>query len=512
MVLPLAGTSAAATPPPPRDSATGSRTASAGTRPTPGAPGVGDRLFPDLGNGGYDALHYDLALRYATTAPGQGIVGTVTIRARATQALSAFDLDFAGRSVGTVTVDGVPARHSRHREELVITPRRPLRDGATFTVEVAGFTARPTRPRGTDPSVAFFTNTDGSATAGQPDAMHRLYPSNDTPDDKATFSFALDVPHGETAVANGALTGEHQHGSRTTSTYSVRRPMATELTQIVVGAFTVIDRGRVGGVLVRDVVPTRLLPVYRSLLAIEKSQLPWLEHRLGAYPFDRYGTLVVQAPLGFALETQTLSLFDTSWFTNYPKAVWAPAMLHELTHQWFGDSVSPVVWSDVWLNEGHATWYEDNWAAQHGDLATEYGVHDVTSLMQRVYALGDRYRAQDGPVAHPVDATQVFNPNVYAGGELVLYALRQKIGVAAFERVERAWLHAHEGGSASTADFIALASRVSHRPLTHFLRSWLYGRTTPPMPGHPGWTVDPVTAQAPTSELTAPGLGAVPRT
>src|SRR5262245_30230374 len=76
---------------------------------SPGAPGLGDRLFPTLGNGGYDVRHYDLDLRYATSAPDQSLDGTVTIFARATQTLSRFDLDFGGASVGAVSVNGRPA-------------------------------------------------------------------------------------------------------------------------------------------------------------------------------------------------------------------------------------------------------------------------------------------------------------------------------------------------------------------------------------------------------------------
>ena len=74
--------------------------------PSPGAAGLGDRLAPLLGNGGYDVLHYDLDLRYATSAPSQPVDGTVTMFARATQALSRFNLDFAGAIVGSVSVDG----------------------------------------------------------------------------------------------------------------------------------------------------------------------------------------------------------------------------------------------------------------------------------------------------------------------------------------------------------------------------------------------------------------------
>src|SRR3954464_10770414 len=96
--------------------------------PSPGAAGLGDRLFPNLGNGGYDVQHYDLDLRYATSAPSQSIDGTVTILARATQDLSRFDLDFAGRSVGAISVNGTPAKFRRDDEDLVITPKTALRD------------------------------------------------------------------------------------------------------------------------------------------------------------------------------------------------------------------------------------------------------------------------------------------------------------------------------------------------------------------------------------------------
>src|SRR3954447_13872229 len=97
--------------------------------PSPGAAGLGDRLFPTLGNGGYDVQHYDVDLRYATDTPAQAIDGTVTITATATHALSRFDLDFAGDSVGSIAVDGRPAKFSRTGQDLVVTPAQPLPRG-----------------------------------------------------------------------------------------------------------------------------------------------------------------------------------------------------------------------------------------------------------------------------------------------------------------------------------------------------------------------------------------------
>jgi aminopeptidase N len=78
----------------------------------------------------------------------------------------------------------------------------------------------------------------------------------------------------------------------------------------------------------------------------------------------------------------------------------------------------------------------------------------------------------------------------------VLYALRQKIGAAAFDRVQRAWVRRYRDRVASTRDFIELAAKVSgRRSVKPFLREWLYGTKTPPMPGHPDWTVNPVVEQ-----------------
>ena len=105
---------------------------------------------------------------------------------------------------------------------------------------------------------------------------------------------------------------------------------------------------------------------------------------------------------------------------------------------------------------------------------------------------------RDGPVALPTSADTLFAFQRYHGGALVLYALRQKIGKAAFERLERAYVARFKDRSVSTDDFIALAAQVSGRgDVVPFLRDWVYGTKTPAMPGHPDWKVDPVVANAP---------------
>ena len=460
--------------------------------PSPGADGIGDRLFPQLGNGGYDAKHYDLAFTYGSSVPQQQVAGKETIQARSTQSLSRFDLDFAGDSVESVRVDGRDAGFAVAGEELVITPQHAIKRGARFKVSVRFFSGPFTPAPDDDLPFGWFTTVDGSVTAGQPDRSHTIYPVNDHPADKASYTIRLDVPEGVTAVANGELRSTSTAGGRTRSVYQMSEPMASELIQLAVGSLDVIQRGFVDGVRVRDVAPSALAPQREGALSHTPDHLRWMTERVGRYPFDSYGVLAADQNFGYALETQTLSLHPAFFFApGVPLSANQPIMVHELAHQWFGDSVAPEQWSDVWLNEGHATWYEWLYGAEFF-LADQPG-YDFVPRIQEAYSHGDQWRKLYGPVAQPSSNQlfDLFSPNVYDGGAVALYALRQVIGESAFAKLERRWAQQNAGRSVGTADFIALASSVAGRDLGPFLRNWLYGTKTPAMPGHPDWTVLP---------------------
>ncbi|MFF2718191.1 M1 family metallopeptidase [Streptomyces sp. NPDC058011] len=462
--------------------ATASLTLVAAALPAPEPLGIGDRLFPELGNPGYDVLAYDIAFTYHGSN-SKPLDAVTKIRARTTAPLERINLDFARGTVKGVEVNGRAADFGSRNEDLIIQAPRRLAEGVPLNITVL----HTSDPAGTAGNGGWIRTADGLAMANQADAAHRVFPSNDHPSDKAHFTFRITAPKELTAVAGGLPAGHTRNGATTTWTYRTQHPMATELAQVSIGRSHVHHHTGPHGLPLRDVVPAADREKMEPWLRKTPAQLEWMERRLGRYPFESYGVLVADSRIGFALETQTLSLFGKSFFTEpaYPEWYVDSVMVHELAHQWFGNSVSPATWSDLWLNEGHATWYEALYAEENGGVTLE-------RRMREAYKLSDGWRADGGPPAHPDgpadgEKLSLFRPVVYDGSALVLYALRQEIGAAAFDRLERAWVRIHRDGTATTADFIRLASGIAARDLTAFFESWLYGKKTPPMPGHPDW-------------------------
>ncbi|MEV4230939.1 M1 family metallopeptidase [Streptomyces bobili] len=454
----------------------------AGAPPTP--LGVGDRLFPNLGNPGYDVASYDLALTYSgsNTEPLQAVT---TIDGWTTDTLERINLDFAHGDVQSVQVDGEAAGFATAGEDLVITPADPLPRGDWMRVTVR-HTSDPVSAKGRDGG--WVRTADGLAMANQADAAHLVFPCNDHPSDKAMFTVRVTAPNGYTAVANGLPTDVDRAGRATTWTYRTLHPMATELAQVSIGRSAVLHREGPHGLPLRDVVPAKDREALEPWLEKTPDQIAWMESKVGPYPFETYGVLVADTVTGFELETQTLSLFEKGLFTEpaYPKWYVESIMVHELAHQWFGNSVSPRTWSDLWLNEGHATWYEALYAQEKKDDRT------LEARMKAAYGASDRWRTAGGPPGAPKPPAPgqkigIFRANVYDGAALVLFALREEIGVEAFDRLERTWLTDHRDGTAGTADFVRLAGQVSGRDLGSFFQHWLYDEKTPPMPGHPEW-------------------------
>jgi aminopeptidase N len=432
-----------------------------------GAPDVGDPYFPRAGNGGYDALHYDLSLAY--TPRRDRLAGSARIRARATASLTRFDLDLKGLRVRRVEVDGRRARFRRAGSELRITPATALAAGQVFTVGVryGG------RPRTVTHSViggepyGFVHTRDGQFVAAEPDAASTWFPCNDHPSDKATYTFRVTVPKGLRTVANGRLLSRSTKGGRTTFVWSEDSPMATYLATIDTGRWRIRSGRTPGGVPQTVAVDRRLTRkrrnAVRDVFRTTARATDFEAKTLGPYPFGSTGAIVDDAKfrgqtLGFSLETQTRPVYSDVRDKE--------TIAHEIAHQWFGNSVSLRSWADIWLNEGFASYAEYLWI----DHTTGADAHDVFVAQYRIPAKDRFWKVVIGNPGR----RKMFDIAVYYRGAMTLQALREKIGDGPFFNLLRTWVATYRHGNATTQQFMTLAEQISGQDLGPFFQTWLY--------------------------------------
>ncbi|RKN44435.1 M1 family metallopeptidase [Micromonospora endolithica] len=434
----------------------------------PGSADLGDAYVPGSGNGGYDVRSYHLALRYDPAS--DALTGRALIAATATQGLSRFNLDLAGLDVTSVTVGGDPAEFRRDGDELVVTPRAGLPAGRDFdtAVEYAGVpTAKADGQLG---SGGFLHTADGAIALGQPYSAATWFPVNDHPSDKATYDVEVTVPDGLEALAGGVPGERTSAGGWTTWRWSEATPMASYLAFLVIGDYRVVTGTHAGRPMV-TAVPASLpagSPQERSL-ARTGAIADFLASRFGPYPFDSYGGVAVtDERVGYALETQSRPVYGPGFFRGGRPNL--DVVTHELAHQWFGNSVALGRWSDIWLNEGFATYAEWLWTEHDGGRTAQ-------ASFERQYAATDWSR----PALDPGRA-RLFGSAVYQRGALVVHALRRTVGDDAFFRILRAWTLERRDGTGTTDDFVALAERVAGEPLRSVLDAWLTGTTAPALP------------------------------
>jgi aminopeptidase N len=449
-----------------------------------GSSGVGDPLLPLAGNGGYDVRSYDAHLRYRLSK--NKLSSTTEIKARATLSpdLSRFDLDFRGPKISSLRVDGQAAAFTRDGQELIVSPVTPLVNGSHFTVKIR-YSGHPKPVTDADGSHEGWVTTKQAAVAlGEPQGTPAWLPSNDHPTDKAKFSVSIEVPKGQNAISNGRLVKRKRMGKWTRFDYRQKEPMATYLATITAGHIA-LEHGRAGGVPYLAALTKGQLKNHgaRKLLKRTRKALKFERSVLGKYPFSNSGGVVVPSPLGYSLETQTRPY--------YPGMPSQDLAVHELAHQWFGDSVSIGGWDEIWLNEGFATYFEWLYFERHGGPTAQ----EQFDTLYTSHAAGDEF--WNPPPGDPGSAANIFANSVYERGAMALQAVRHKVGKKDFLQTLRKWVRLKRHANGRILQFHDLAEQVSGKNLDTIFQNWLYEPGKPPPLGSRGRRTWAAAAPAP---------------
>lgn len=304
-------------------------------------------------------------------------------------------------------------------------------------------------------------------------ATQHWLPVLDHPGDKASYRLACTVPDGYRIASNGTLQGQPTSADgMSTFTWSMPEQCATYLLTIAVGRFAELDisgadtLSHVAYVLPRDSVAART-----SLRLVPRMRRVF-ERWFGTYPFGKVGYVATQKG---AMEHQTMISLNTSLVQRRDTVNMVAA--HELAHQWWGDMVTPVDYSHVWLTESFATYCESLWTEDLQGFSAY-----LTSLDQR----RSRYRSQiaNNEGALPLMAFPRASPSsnypetIYQKGAIILGMVRAWLGDSVFATGLRGYLEAHRHGNASTDDLRKALEAASGKDLATFFDQWIK---------QPGW-------------------------
>ena len=429
---------------------------------------MGDSIYPDLGNPGYNVLHYEIKL---DVDPLTNSISAVTlITARASENLEIFNLDLSGLEVYSITVNGDRATFTRSGQEMTVRPVNPLTTDSQFEVEVHYAGSPEPIP---DPGISSFFNPgwqhrDGVIyTLGEPSGSMTWFPSNNHPTNKATYEIQITVPESIIAASNGILADTTIADGKTTYTWQMDDLMATYLAAVYIGEFDRIDHGQLyeGGPRIRNYVYRNAPLEITQALSVIPEAIRFFEGLLGPYPFDAYGIIVMPFSLNFALENQTLSVHGSDAVSMSPGII-----AHEIAHQWLGNSVTLDDWSDTWLNEGFATYMQYMFEAKRLDLNLDEEMSQIHTLLSE---------SGIGP-PKGVEAENLFDfCIVFKRGAATLHALRLHVGDETFFEILRTHYDRSAGSTTNTVEFLGIVDEFAGPEAVNLVESWLFDETVP---------------------------------
>jgi aminopeptidase N len=302
------------------------------------------------------------------------------------------------------------------------------------------------------------------STLSEPYYASTWFPCDDRPDDKALLDMYITSDSVFTSISNGKLMEVTSAGKTKTFHYKTLYPIAPYLICLYSSVYTHFSETYISAD--KDTMPIDYYAIPKHLEAAKKDfgghskMISVFAQMFGEYPFikEKYGVAEFLWQ-GGAMEHQTITGIGTSFVKG--KGRYEEIYVHELSHHWFGDCVSPRSWKDIWLNEGFATYCEALY------IEKVYGMEQFEAKIQTL-----KLPVFSGSVYDP--SANIFSPTIYYKGAWILHMLRFEVGDSTFFSILRKYFNTYKYSNASTQDFISIAEQLSGKNLTQFFDQWLY--------------------------------------
>lgn len=307
-----------------------------------------------------------------------------------------------------------------------------------------------------------------------PDRAQNWLPCIDHPSDKAKVEFKIKVPYKYRVVANGLLEQKSSVDENyTLYHYQTNYPLPTKVMVFGAADFAVGGLDTVNNIPLSSWVYPQNKEREMEKFDETANALKFFSERIGAYPFQKLAS--VQSSTIFGGMENAGAIF-------YPEKRVAgtrrmdETVVHEIVHQWFGNSATETDFSHIWLSEGFATYLTNLYFEE------KYGKERLHKmLVEQKRRVIYYYKRRQVPVVDSLtsDYMSLLNPNSYQKGAWVLHMLRKELGDDLFWQVLKTYYESYKYSNASTEDFKEVAEKVSGKELDTFFSQWLY------QPGHP---------------------------
>lgn len=325
-----------------------------------------------------------------------------------------------------------------------------------------------------------------------PDKGRNWLPTVDHPSEKAMCEFIVTAPSHYQAVSNGLKIEETDlPGNKRITHWKQSVPIASWLYVLGVARFAVqyVDQFEGKSIQTWVYYQDRDKGFY-DFDVVTKKALAFYSDAVGPFAYEKLANIQSNSVSG-GMEAASAILYSENSVVGDRNVRWRNVVIHEVAHQWFGNSVTEKDWDEVWLSEGFATYFTLLFIEhQYGRDEFLEGLRASKRSVDAFYLKNPNYRLIHDNLK---DMNDVTTSQIYQKGSWTLHMLRGVVGTENFWKGIRAYYRQYRDSHATVADFRRVMEEVSDKDLSGFFDQWLYKPGTLKYNGY--WSFDANTRQ-----------------